>query len=47
MLFMKTITARQQIIQLWGGRGDSNPRPSAPQADALTRLSYDRHQGIF
>ena len=26
-----------------GGRGDSNPRPSEPQSDALTKLSYFHH----
>lgn len=25
---------------LWSGRRDSNPRPSAPKADALARLRY-------
>ena len=27
----------------WGERWDSNPRPSGPQPDALTKLSYARH----
>ncbi len=29
-------------ISNWAGRRDSNPRPSDPQSDALTRLSYSR-----
>ena len=29
----------------WGERGDLNPRPSGPQPDALTRLSYAHHEG--
>ena len=27
----------------WGGRRDSNPRPSEPQSDILTRLNYAHH----
>lgn len=27
----------------WGERGDLNPRPSGPQPDALTWLSYAHH----
>ncbi len=27
----------------WGDRGDLNPRPSGPQPDALTKLSYGHH----
>lgn len=30
----------------WGERRDSNPRPSGPQPDALTKLSYARHEWI-
>src|SRR3989338_7027162 len=30
----------------WGDRRDSNPRPSGPQPDALTKLSYDRHKKL-
>ena len=29
---------------IWSGRWDSNSRPSAPKADALTRLRYAPHE---
>ena len=29
---------------MWSGRWDSNSRPSAPKADALTRLRYAPHE---
>ena len=31
------------IRKKWGGRRDSNPRPSEPQSDILTRLNYAHH----
>ena len=31
----------------WGGRRDSNPRPSEPQSDILTRLNYAHHICFF
>ena len=35
------LSCRSQFFgDLWSGRWDSNSRPSAPKADALTRLRY-------
>ena len=34
------------ILIFWGERWDSNPRHSAPQADALNQLSYSRHMKL-
>ena len=35
------LSCRSQFFgELWSGRWDSNSRPSAPKADALTRLRY-------
>lgn len=38
---LRALSCRSQFLrELWSGRWDSNSRPSAPKADALTRLRY-------
>ncbi len=32
------------VEKIWGDRWGSNPRPSEPQSDALTKLSYYLHE---
>jgi hypothetical protein len=37
---MTTVDSKPHDLHLWSGWRDSNPRPPAPKAGALTKLRY-------
>ena len=47
LINIKKTNRKYKIVLLWSGQRDLNPRPSAPQTDALPSCAMARNKTIY